>query len=171
MQQQKRGALKRGAPAETHQVFVDQLFLTGGEPGEIEGQRRKVGVEIPQLAAREYAQHQRRQRLDRVLHLAHQRALQADHVGRQRVVEDLPAAIVQHFVAEGPAAQHGIEMLAADALAQEAGAGIDVQLVDLELLDEIQFFGGERAQRRPLAQRAILTRCVRAGRPRIAQYH
>jgi len=62
-------------------------------------------------------------------------------------------------------------MLAARTFAQEARAGIDVQFVGLEFLDEGQFRRGEFAQRRPPAQRAFLTRCVKAVRPPIPHNH
>jgi hypothetical protein len=91
-----------------------------------------------------------------MLHLVHQRALQADHVGGQRIIEDLPAAVVQHLVAERPAAQHRVELLAGGAFAQEADTGLDAQLVGLELFDEGELFGAEFAQRRLPAQRTLL---------------
>src|SRR5579862_1249368 len=156
MQQQILRSLERGAPPEADQMLVDHSLLACGEPGDVERERRKLAVEFEQLAARKDAQRQRRQRLNRMLHLVHESALQADHIARQRVIENLPATVIEHLVAEGPAVQHGVEIFTARTFAQKARPRIDPQLVNLEGLDECKFVGGELAQARPLAQRTLL---------------
>src|SRR5665213_924924 len=168
MQQEIGGAFQRGAPAEAAEIFVDQLLLASRQPGDVEGKRRKAIVQIPQLGARKHAQHQRRERLDRVLHLAHQRALQADHVGWQGVIENLPAAVVQHLVTECPAAEHRIKMLAAGALAQEACTGVDAQFVGFELLYERQLLGRKFTQSLAPPQRALFAWRDMAVRPPVS---
>src|SRR5665213_3342173 len=172
MQQQISRAFKRGAAAEADEVFVDQLLLARGEPGDVESQRGKTAVQIVKLGARKHAERQWRQRLDRVLHLAHQRALQADHVGGQRVIENLAATVIEHLVTERPAAQHRVEIFAVRAFAQEARAGIDAQLVDLELLHKVEFILVEFAQAGALAQRTLLARRIGlAVEPSISHNH
>src|SRR4029077_17931490 len=64
MQQQIGGTLECGTTAETDQMFVDELLLARREPRDVESQRRQATVKVPQLAAREYAQHQRRERFN-----------------------------------------------------------------------------------------------------------
>src|SRR6185312_9072574 len=51
MQQQICDALQRGAAAEADQIFVDQLLFARGEPGDVEGKRRKAAVKVVQLRA------------------------------------------------------------------------------------------------------------------------
>src|SRR5262249_46381485 len=150
--------LKRGAAAKADQMFVDELLFAGGQPGHVESKRGKPAIEIPKFRPGEYAQHQWRQRLDRMLHLLHQRALQADHVRGKRIVEDLPASVVEHLVAEGPAAEHSIKLLAARSFTQEARARLDTKLVDLEFLYEGQFFAAEFTQAGAWPKRTLFAR-------------
>src|SRR5262249_34803150 len=102
MQQQIGRALKRRTTSQTYEMLVDQLLLARREPRDVERQRRQTAVEVPQFGAGEYAQHQRRERLDGVLHLVHQSALQAYHICGQRIIENLPPAVVEHLIAKGP---------------------------------------------------------------------
>src|SRR4249920_1894356 len=106
-----------------------------------------------------------------MLHLVHEGALQADHIGGQCVIEDLAAPVVQHLVTKCPAAEHRIEMLTARTFSQETRAGVDAQFVDLECFHECKFFSGEFAQARPLAQRALLARRIIAVWPSVSDDH
>jgi hypothetical protein len=86
-----------------------------------------------------------------MLHFAHQSALQADHVGRQRVVQYLAPTVIEDFIAKGPSFQDGVKMLAAGALTEEAYSRIDAQFIDLERFHELEFILRELAQTRTLA--------------------
>src|SRR5262245_16410529 len=132
VQKQIGCTLKRRAATKTHKMFIDKLLLACGKPRYVERQRGKTAVKVPQFATREHAEDQRRERLNRVLHLVHERTLQTQHIGRQSVVEDLPASIVEHLVAKGPAVQDRIEMLAARAFAQKTRSGLNPKFVHLE---------------------------------------
>src|SRR6185437_4455321 len=91
-----------------------------------------------------------------MLHLTHHRPLQADQIGGQCKVENLPAAIVEHLVAKGPPAQHGIKILAARALLKKTSADADAQFIDLEPAHERQFFGAKFAQAATAPKRALV---------------
>src|ERR1700740_2923635 len=104
MQQEIGGALKRSTASQADEVLVNQLLLASCQPCDVERQRWQPAVEVPQFGAGKYAQDQRRERLDGVLHLVHQSTLQPEHICGQGIVENLPATVVEHLVAKGPAA-------------------------------------------------------------------
>ena len=89
-----------------------------------------------------------------MLHFAHEGALQADHVGRQRVVQDLTATVIEDLVTKGPSFEDGVQMFAASTFAEKTYAGLDAQFIDLERFDELELFPREFAQARAFAQRA-----------------
>ena len=59
------------------------------------GERGKSGEQVPQFLARKNTQRHVGQRLDRMLHLVGDRALQAQEIRRHREIQDLPAAVRQ----------------------------------------------------------------------------
>src|ERR1700733_1199798 len=95
-------------------------------------------VERHQFSTLEHAKRDRRQRLGRMLHLAHDRALQADDIAWHDIIEDLTAPVLQQLVAEAPARQDSKEMSAVGALEQDCRSGVDRKLALLEGRDEIQ---------------------------------
>jgi len=60
-----------------------------------------------------------------MLHFAHGGTLQADHVSRQRVVQDLTATVIEDLVTEAASFEDGVQMLAASAFAEKTYAGLD----------------------------------------------
>src|SRR4029450_8866351 len=171
VQKQIGCTLKRGAAPKTHKMFIDKLLLTCRKPCYVKRQRGKTTVKVPQFAAREHAEDQGRERLNRVLHLVHERTLQTQHIGRQSVVENLPAPIVEHLVAKGPAAQDRIEIFAARAFAQKTRSGLNPKFVHVELFYECKCFSRELAQRWPPAQRTLIARRERPIRPYCSDNH
>src|SRR3977135_305004 len=93
-------------------MLVENTFLARRDPGQVEGKRGMLVVERHQLVALENAKGDRRKRLDRVLHLAHDGALEADQIAGQDIVQYLPAPILEHLVAETPTGQDGEKMCA-----------------------------------------------------------
>ncbi len=112
---------------------------------QLSAEDRNDGVE---LVALEDTERHRRQRFDRMLHLALDRALQADEVAGHRIIEDLAAAVRQQLVAKRPTRQHGVEMGTVAAFHQDGGALVDGKLTLLELADEAQLLLRELAERR-----------------------
>src|SRR5690606_7774398 len=101
-----------------------------------------------QLVAPKHAQHDGRERLDRMLHLTQDRALQTDKIARQQVVEDLAPAVLERLETEGPTGQQGEELLVARALRKDRAAGFDHQFAPLETRNEGQLLRGEIAEMR-----------------------
>jgi len=60
-----------------------------------------------------------------MLHFAHEGALQADHVGRQRVIQYLTAAVIEDLVTKGPSFEDGVQMFAASTFAEKTYARLD----------------------------------------------
>jgi hypothetical protein len=87
-----------------------------------------------------------------MLHFAHQGALQADHVGRKRVIQYLAAAVIEHLVTKSPPSKNGVQIVAVRTFAEKAYARLDTQFIDLERFHELQLFGREFAQARAFAQ-------------------
>ena len=81
-----------------------------------------------------------------MLHLVHESTLQAEYIGRQSIVENLAATVVEHFVAKGPAVEDCVEILAARTLMQKTRSGFNPTLLDLERFHECKFFSRELAQ-------------------------
>ena len=67
-QQDKGDALDGGPAAQRDEVFVEKLFLSRGEPGDVIGQRREFFVERPEFLALEYTEQHVGQRADRMAH-------------------------------------------------------------------------------------------------------
>jgi hypothetical protein len=171
MQEQERGPFERGASAKTDEMLVDELLFSRGEPSDIERQRWQATVKIPEFRPRKNAQDQRRESFDRMLHLAHESALQADHVSRQRVVQDLAATIIKDLVTKGPSLENGVQMFAVSAFAEKAYTGLDAQFVHLERFDELELFPREFAQAGASAQWAQFARRVLSGMPSVSKNH
>src|SRR6476659_8003504 len=106
-----------------------------------------------------------------MLHFVHQCALQPEHICGQRVIENLPATVVEHLVAKGPPAEHGVKIFTARALTQKTCASVDAEFVGLEGFHECQFFIREFAKARPLAHRTSITRGEIAVWPSIPDNH
>ena len=140
MQEQKRGTFERGTPPETDQMFVDELFFARRKPSDIERQRRQAAIEVPKLRTRKNAQNDRRERFNRMLHFTHQRALQADHVSRERVIQNLTTTVIEDLVPKSPSFKDGVQMLTTSTFAEKACARLDAELIDFERLDKLQFF-------------------------------
>src|SRR5437588_10643178 len=124
-------------------MIVENWFLLGGKPRQVERERRVIAVEFPQFLARKDAQQYVRQRLDRMLHLVEDRRLEAEKIAGQRVIEDLPSAVRQHLVPERPARQNGVQIYAAAPLRHDGRARIGRQLRRFEAADEPQLLRGE----------------------------
>src|SRR5262245_9493646 len=106
-----------------------------------------------------------------MLRFIHERALPCAHTRRQRLVEKLAGAGIEHLVPESPASEHGVEIFAARTFAQKACARVNAQLVNLERLYERKFFRGKLAQGRPPAQWALIARRELTVRPSVSQNH
>ncbi|MNT50171.1 hypothetical protein D3C72_1870750 [compost metagenome] len=103
--QQIGGTLGGRASPDAEQVLVENALLARRKPGQVEGKPRMLLEQVEQAASLEDTERDRRQRLDGMLHLGHDRALQADHVAGHDIVEDLPAAVLEDLVAEPPTFQ------------------------------------------------------------------
>src|SRR6476646_4817914 len=106
-----------------------------------------------------------------MLHFVHQCALQPEHICGQRVIENLPATVVEHLVAKGPPAEHSVEIFTARALAQKTCASVNSELVGLQGFHECQFFSRKFAKARPLAQRTSIARRDIAVWPSVSDNH
>ena len=93
-----------------------------------------------------------------MLHFAHQSALQADHVGRKRVIQYLAATVIEDLVTKSPSPKDGVQMLAPRTFAEKTYARLDAQFIDLERLHELQFFSREFAQARSVCAMDIVRR-------------
>src|SRR6478736_2612302 len=106
-----------------------------------------------------------------MLHFIHERPLQAEHIGGQRIIENLTPTVVQHLVSKGPASKYCVQIFALGAFAQKTRTGIDPQFVDLESLYEFKFFRRKFAQAWTLAQRALLARRKSGVRASVSKDH
>jgi hypothetical protein len=120
--------------------------------------RRVIGEEVVEAGPLEDAERHRRQRLHRMLHFPHHRALKTDEIAGHDIVEDLPPAVLQRLVTESPALQNGVKMGAVRAFHQDDGAAFHRKFPRLETRDEIQFGRGKIPEMRQVAQGTLLAR-------------
>ena len=119
---QRRGALRRGAPAGAGQILVDVALLARAEPGDVESEPRHLAEQRPDFAARQQAELHFGQRLDAVLRGVEHGGLQADEIAGQEEIQDLAAAVGQHFEAKRPAGIQRVDFRAVLAGANDLGA-------------------------------------------------
>lgn len=82
-----------------------------------------------------------------MLYLAEGRALQAEQVSRECVVDDLTPAILQRLVLHHPARKQSLHLTGVLAFVEDLLPGLATYLIDLERLDEFQLAGQELALR------------------------
>ena len=127
-------------------MLIDELLFACGEPGNVESQRREAADRDPIIWRGETRTGPVGKAPPPSAPFRASSALQAEHIGRQCVVENLPTAVVEHLVSKCPAAQYGIKMFAAHAFPQKACTRVDAQLVDLEFFHKGQFVSTKFAQ-------------------------
>ncbi len=154
--QEVGGALQRRPSSQAEQVVVQHALRPCRQPGHVETEAGMVAEQLVQPIALEDAEHQGRQRLDRMLHLPDHRSLQANQVTGQEIVENLPPPVIKHLEAEGPAREQCKEMGAVSALRENDRAGLGRHLAGLEARNEFQLAGGKVTKGRQGAQRALL---------------
>ena len=93
-----------------------------------------------------------------MVELAHDRALKAQEIAGQHVVEHLPTPVGQGLVAEGPAGKDGEEVRVVRALGEQGRAGIDGELSGLERGDEVDLRWAELAEIGKHPKRALFAR-------------
>ena len=101
----------------------------------------KLPIQFRQPFTLEDTQAHGRQRLYRVLHFAHQGALQAQKIARKHEVEDLAAAVFQKLVPEGPPPQQREKMRAMPLLFEDGRTRRQMQLVHLEVRNKVELGG------------------------------
>ena len=155
MQQHERNALARAALADGDEILAENAFLSRRQPRHVEGEARVLLVQGPELLAREHAQDDVGQRLERMTDGVEDRGLQADEIARQGKVQHLAAPVLQGLVLEGPARQDRVEVGAVGAFAEDRAAGLEHQFSALEAADESELFCGELPEDIELAQRTL----------------
>ena len=83
---QRCGALHRGAPAGAGQILVDVAFFARAEPGHVESEPRHFAEQAPDFAARQQAELHFGERLDAMLRGVEHGGLEADEIAGQEEI-------------------------------------------------------------------------------------
>ena len=110
---------------------------------------------VGEFVTLENTQNHRRHGFDGVLHLLHQGSLQPDEIAGQHVVEDLPTAVFQGFVAKRPTGQNREKVRAVGTFNQKCRPGVGNKLARLEARQELQFVLVVRLEMREILQGAF----------------
>lgn len=136
-------ALQRGAPTDAQEMFVKDMLLLGGDPGDVIGEACVTPVEFADTLLFEDAQAHRCQRLNGVLHLVQKRCLQTDQIAGKQVIQYLPPAVLKQLVAKRHASENRVEVWSVTCLRDYRGASVGNQFALLETLHEIEFRAGK----------------------------
>ncbi len=132
-------------------MLVQRDLLAGGQPGYVEPKARMVGEQLQEPLALEDADPRVRHSFDAVGQRILHRALEADHVAGEQVVNDLATAVLQRLEPEDDALQERVEMRAHRALREHLPALADIDFALLEAQHELDLGRGQGTEpRQPL---------------------
>eukprot|EP01136_Pigoraptor_vietnamica_P017581 Opistho-1_new@62939 len=137
------------------EVVVHQLFLARGQPGDVVAEPGLGLEQRPQPLAREGAQRGVGHGLDAVGLAVGKLVLQADEVAGQQETQDLPPAVAQGLVAEGPACVEREQLRAGAVLVDDGAARLDTPGAGAKGLDRLQLLRRHRQEGLQAPQRAV----------------